>query len=151
MHCPCGSGLNYSDCCALFHNGQVAATPEQLMRSRYSAYVLGNLGEYLFQTWHPDTRGDLTIASLQNNNTDWKKLDVLSHQQNNNRGEVEFKAWYLEQGQLNCLHERSRFEHIGGQWLYLEGDIFASNAASVGRNDPCPCGSGRKFKKCCDR
>jgi uncharacterized protein YecA (UPF0149 family) len=21
----------------------------------------------------------------------------------------------------------------------------------VGRNDPCPCGSGKKYKKCCGR
>jgi preprotein translocase subunit SecA len=25
------------------------------------------------------------------------------------------------------------------------------NAKKVGRNDPCPCGSGKKFKKCCGK
>jgi uncharacterized protein len=29
------------------------------------------------------------------------------------------------------------------------GAIPAARALKVGRNDPCPCGSGKKFKKCC--
>ena len=29
------------------------------------------------------------------------------------------------------------------------GQVPVRHPAKVGRNDPCPCGSGRKFKKCC--
>lgn len=30
-------------------------------------------------------------------------------------------------------------------------ETFVREAPKVGRNDPCPCGSGKKFKKCCGR
>lgn len=29
--------------------------------------------------------------------------------------------------------------------------LRASEDSKIGRNDPCPCGSSRKFKKCCMR
>jgi uncharacterized protein len=28
---------------------------------------------------------------------------------------------------------------------------FRRNVPKIGRNDPCPCGSGKKFKQCCGR
>lgn len=31
----------------------------------------------------------------------------------------------------------------------LTGMPYVREAAKVGRNDPCPCGSGKKYKKCC--
>ena len=31
----------------------------------------------------------------------------------------------------------------------VRGETVRHTVAAVGRNDPCPCGSGRKFKKCC--
>lgn len=38
-------------------------------------------------------------------------------------------------------------------WLPQPDDLapFRRAAPKVGRNDPCPCGSGKKFKKCCGR
>ncbi len=30
-----------------------------------------------------------------------------------------------------------------------EGTPFKKPGAPLGRNDPCPCGSGKKYKKCC--
>lgn len=33
----------------------------------------------------------------------------------------------------------------------LDAPMPARHRAAVGRNDPCPCGSGRKYKQCCGR
>jgi len=35
------------------------------------------------------------------------------------------------------------------QAMVHTGEPFRRSDPKVGRNDPCPCGSGRKFKKCC--
>jgi len=38
------------------------------------------------------------------------------------------------------------------QWLpVMWGDFepVRRSEARIGRNDPCPCGSGKKYKKCC--
>ena len=66
--CPCGSSLFLAKCCGVLHAGQPAATPEQLMRSRYSAFMLG-LGEYLVHSWHPDYLNGLTAADLSSTDT----------------------------------------------------------------------------------
>ncbi|MFM4942348.1 YchJ family protein [Aeromonas bivalvium] len=150
--CPCNSTLPYANCCAPFHQGQAAPSARQLMRSRYSAFVLG-LGEYLVQSWHPDYLGDLTAAELSRQQTRWAGLEILATQggeASDEEGEVEFKAWFAEQGQHHCLHERSRFVRLAGRWVYTDGEQFAVDPRPLpGRNDPCPCGSGKKFKKCC--
>lgn len=143
--CPCGSDLLYSACCSPLHHGTIATSPEALMRSRYSAFVLG-LGEYLVATWHPDFLGDLDALTLSKQETLWDHLDILGSGEQGEQGWVEFRAWYREAGRLACLHERSRFVREAGRWRYTEGDIIPLRA---GRNDPCPCGSGKKYKKCC--
>ena len=53
--CPCGSGLATPACCGRWHAGVAAPSAEALMRSRYSAYVLG-LEPYLLASWHASTR-----------------------------------------------------------------------------------------------
>jgi SEC-C motif-containing protein len=120
------------------------------MRSRYSAFALGH-GAYLLQSWHPSTAPkelDMESSAV------WCGLDVLAaevDQENDNKGMVEFKAQYMNQGKIGTLHEVSRFVKEGGRWLYMDGDQQNSGAElqKVGRNEPCPCGSGKKFKKCC--
>lgn len=39
--------------------------------------------------------------------------------------------------------------HQGGVAITGKGKPFVHQADKTGRNDPCPCGSGKKFKKCC--
>lgn len=108
--CACGSTLAYADCCRPLHHGtRQAATPEELMRSRYSAYALG-LADYVFRTWHPRTRpDDVTLAD----NPTWTGLEVLSAHDDT----VEFRARH-ESGEL---HEVSRFEQRAGRWFYVDG------------------------------
>ena len=143
--CPCGSGLNYSECCAtLIELGVPAETAEQLMRSRFTAYVL-NKPDYLFQTWHSDTRPDL--SELANSPVKWDFLKVISANEATNRAEVEFLARGHADGHDVILHERSRFINEDEQWYYLDGEIFAQPS----KNGLCPCGSGKKFKRCCGK
>ncbi len=119
------------------------------MRSRYSAFVLG-LGEYLVHSWHPAHLGGLTAAELSRIDTHWDGLEIIASQggPQDETGMVEFKAWFLEGDKRHCLHERSRFVRYQGRWVYTEGEIDPL-PLKTRRNDPCPCGSGKKHKKCC--
>jgi SEC-C motif-containing protein len=143
--CPCGSGRALSACCGPLHAGKAAATAEALMRARYAAYVLGDTA-YLRATWHPDT-----CPQELGGPTRWLGLRVLhcdGGQAGDSEGTVEFVAAFREAGRVRQLHETSRFVHQGGRWLYVDGDL---QLRDVGRNEPCPCGSGRKLKHCCGK
>lgn len=124
--CPCGSGRPYPACCGRYHAGLLhcsAPTAEALMRSRYSAYVLG-LDDYLLQTWHGSTRP----AGLAPNppGLRWLGLEVRRHlQQDENHATVEFVARSRLAGRGQRLHETSRFVREEGRWYYLDGDIRA--------------------------
>ncbi len=145
--CPCDSGLDYAACCDGFHRGvELPATAEKLMRSRYSAYVLKH-SSYLHDTWHLSTRP--AALDISTDETLWLGLTILGCEQggeHDSEGRVEFVAHYRG-GQL---HEKSRFIREGGRWFYLDGAILPPVAVTKpGRNEPCPCGSGKKYKKCC--
>lgn len=122
------------------------------MRSRYSAFVVIDAG-YLLATWHPRTRPSGLELDGQ---PQWRHLEVLGSGQSADglSGWVEFAAHYQTPAGAACLRERSRFLREQGRWLYLDGSHHPSAPvppSRVGRNAPCPCGSGRKFKHCCGR
>ena len=147
--CLCGSGKTYERCCQPFlENGVEADHPEKLMRSRYVAYAKGGFGEYLLRTWFPATAKGQTAESLNQSNTEWLGLTVHSSGVDSNSGFVEFSASFKEEGELMEMHERSEFTFIAGRWFYIGGDV-SYKTRTVGRNEPCPCGSGKKYKKCC--
>jgi SEC-C motif-containing protein len=117
--CPCLSGLTYGECCAPFHRGEGAApTAERLMRSRYSAFVVGDAA-YLLRTHHPSTRP----ASLElDPNVRWYRLDILGRSLGgilDTQGEVEFRARYRFDGEAGDQHERSKFVRDRGAWSYV--------------------------------
>ena len=119
-NCPCLSGEQYVDCCGRFHSASArAATAEQLMRSRYSAFVLLD-SAYLLETWHPDTRpSELDLDT----GIEWRRLDIVSTQRGgplDNQGAVEFKAHFRQGGERGVHHETSRFIKAEGQWYYLD-------------------------------
>lgn len=124
-HCFCDSNKPFKQCCERFLNGSnVAKTPKQLMRSRYTAYALGNHGEYLLKTWVPEYAKGLTVASLSEKNHEWVKLEVLNSSQKADQGMVEFNAYYkLDDGSLEVLHEKSTFRRTNGRWYYVEGEV----------------------------
>lgn len=117
--CPCSSGTSYAECCGRLHRGAAAATAEELMRSRYSAFVVGD-EDYLFRTWHPRTRpDDLTLPT----DRDWTALVVLDTEaggEDDEAGVVEFEARYVSGGHAGMQHEVSRFERRRGAWVYVD-------------------------------
>ena len=149
-NCYCKSGKSYENCCAIFHQLQrKPETCEQLMRSRFSAFIL-QLGEYLFNTYHPDFRGQLTVEQLSEKSLNWCNLQIIDSKDEATTGFVEFKAWYILDGQLACHHEGSNFVKHQEQWFYCDGTIYPEQkSGKIARNMPCPCGSGKKYKKCC--
>ncbi|GAB2180341.1 YchJ family metal-binding protein [Denitratisoma sp. agr-D3] len=113
--CPCGSGQPYADCCGPCHQGTPAATAEALMRSRYSAYVLG-LADYLLATWHPDTRPP-HLDLEETPKPQWLGLEI----RHAGDDQVEFVARYKVNGRAHKLHELSQFRQVDGRWHYLSG------------------------------
>ena len=117
MRCPCLSGLPYAECCGLFHAGAAAPTAESLMRSRFSAFAVGD-ANYLLSTWHPSTRpDDLELDE----GLRWYRLDIIDRVAGgplDTEGIVEFEAFYkgTERG---SQRERSRFVREGKRWFYL--------------------------------
>ncbi|MCT7360531.1 YchJ family protein [Thalassolituus pacificus] len=145
--CPCGSGGLYGDCCKLLHAGQPAGSAEALMRSRYSAFVLG-LQDYLLSSWDVRTRpSDLPLDKT----TRWFGLTIHDAQQDEDAGSasVSFSARFCEGKDWFCLSEVSSFVLADdGFWRYVDGKA-EFQPLHPGRNDPCLCGSEKKFKKCC--
>lgn len=120
--CPCGSGQVLAACCGRFHAGVPAPDAESLMRSRYSAFVLG-LEDYLLATWHSDTRpAGLELDASPR--PQWLGLAIKAHTRlDDNHATVEFVARYKLNGRAFKLHETSRFERVAGRWLYVKGEI----------------------------
>jgi len=160
--CVCGSGKNAAACClALIEGRSLASSAEQLMRSRYTAYALGN-EEYLLQSWHASTRpqalnleGTLRWCGLKVLSTSSEKTSAVA----NNTAYVEFVAAFIDTttdaSQVGQMHERSRFLFADGRWFYVDGEQINSatkyHFSLPRRNDPCYCASGKKFKKCCGK
>ena len=152
--CCCGSGAEFDQCCGPILAGTPAKTPEALMRSRYSAYVLGNM-DHIDRTFAPEVVNDFDRAEAERTakEIEWLGLEVLNSSENGDKGKVEFSLRFRRDGQEFSQHEVSTFRRSEGRWLYVEGEVSANVAprhvVKVGRNDPCPCGSGKKYKKCC--
>jgi SEC-C motif-containing protein len=122
--CPCGSGLPFGECCQRVHTGAApAATAEALMRSRYSAFAVGD-SAYLRRSWHPSTRpANVTVDPAQR----WERLEILATTGGgllHPEGTVEFRAHYRTAAGRGVLHEISRFVREDGRWTYLDGAVI---------------------------
>lgn len=114
------------------------------MRARFSAFKLNELA-FLLDSWHPDTRPrDLSLGG----GPEWTSLQVLDCAAAADKGKVRFRAIHRDGPGWGHLEETSRFVKENGQWYYLDGQT-QSGAYRPGRNEPCPCGSGKKYKRCC--
>lgn len=157
MQCPCGSKKKLNDCCGTIINGRAAQTALELMRSRYVAYSLGE-AQYLYDTTHGRHREEYKIESIaqwSKENT-WTQLEIVSVEHgsvSDTRGVVEFRAYFTDSKDKSQVHhERSNFLKEKGKWFYLDGKMNPMEVditRKITRNDPCPCGSGKKYKKCC--
>jgi len=157
--CPCNSRRPYADCCEpIVAGARQAATAEELMRARYSAYARGAI-EFIISSTHPDRRSECDEKAITSwsRNSDWTSLEIVSTEDggiDDNEGKVEFIARYTEDRMKKTLHETGTFRRVDGKWHYVDGSIhppkpFIRGEGKVNRNDPCPCGSGKKYKKCC--
>lgn len=124
--CKCGSGRNYLACCGIYINGvKLPETPEQLMRSRYTAYATANI-DYIVKTMQgkPLEGYDREQSLIWAQSIVWQKLAVLNSTMQKDEGIVEFKAYYIDNGHEIILHEISEFERKNAQWYYVDGQIL---------------------------
>ena len=167
--CPCGLNSPYTDCCGpLIRGAGYADNAEDLMRSRYTAYTQKNW-DYLIATTHSSERSGIRRKTFEKwvKGVKWLKLEILGTKKGglaDDEGEVSFTAFYKEDDEEHALRETSKFLKENGRWTYSEKQStihrkvhdepqtpVKRGGPKVGRNDPCPCGSGKKFKKCCGK
>lgn len=158
--CACGSGLDYSACCQPYIEGTAqAGTAEALLRARYTAHAVTAV-DYIIDTTHPDSRNDVDREATRRwaERSEWLGLEVRSAEKggaDDRTGRIEFVANYRDaQGRRQAHHELAEFERLEDKWYFKDAvapamDPVRRSAPKVGRNDPCTCGSGKKFKKCC--
>ena len=145
-NCLCGLEQSYENCCGRFIDSKLSPeTPEQLMRSRYSAYVLKN-ERYILESWHTSTRPE--SLELANDSTQWEKLKIISSEGK----DVQFVAYFIQ----NTLNDKTTYaltevSHFVKEekWFYLNGDEVKT--VQLTKNMSCPCQSGKKYKRCCGK
>lgn len=152
--CPCSSEISYEQCCQPFVEEQsIPQTPEQLMRSRYTAYSQANIA-YIKKTMQGKPLMSFNEKEAQKwaSSVHWLGLKIINSSLiSEDKGFVEFIASFLKNKQINTISERSEFHKKNGSWFYVDGVNSEQNKtkqAKISRNTPCPCGSGRKFKNC---
>lgn len=169
--CPCQSGLEFANCCEPFLTGiAYPETAEKLMRSRYTAFAMVNV-DYLKKTLAPESQKDFDLPATREwaQSAEWQGLKILSTEKGlagDKTGMVEFTATYKYKNEALDHHETAQFKRDShGHWMFVDGDGHTHPAGEthhhhekpqtvvreepkIGRNDPCPCGSGKKYKKC---
>jgi SEC-C motif-containing protein len=155
--CPCGTGREFEECCGPLISGKPAPTAEALMRSRYSAFTRGNL-DYLRKTSGGEALLKFDRAELGRSlpGAEWLGLDIKAVEDGGKddiAGVVTFEVRFRQNGRIYKQTERSEFRRIDLAWRYCKGDVDLTSGqvhiAQIGRNELCPCGSGKKYKKCC--
>lgn len=156
--CHCGSKKELKNCCGPILSGsKMPETAEETMRARYSAYVTGNIS-FIEETHHSDTRKEFDPEGAKewSKKANWLGLQIKNVQNggpDDEEGNVEFIATYEMDGEEKNHHEYSTFKKENGKWYFHDGHVYGltieRQGPKVGRNDPCPCGSGKKYKKCC--
>ncbi len=160
--CPCCSGQEYADCCEPFISGTAAAeTAEQLLRSRYSAHAVGAV-DYIIATNHADTRDSIDRDATEKwaAESTWIGLDikqVSGGSSKDTQAQIEFVATYRDgRDRTQKHHELALFEQTDGAWFFKDAaapkqEQVRREGEKIGRNDPCSCGSEKKYKKCCGK
>lgn len=158
--CACCSGREYADCCEPIISGRSkAGTGVELMRARYTAYTLADI-DFLYKSSGPQVRKEFDEKSSREwaEKATWGGLEILATEgceEGDDAGTVEFVARYSMEGTEFRHRELAEFERVKGDWRFMDGvvkgpDPHRREAPKVGRNSSCPCGSGKKYKKCCE-
>lgn len=158
--CPCGSEQSFDKCCGPYLSGKAnPPTAEALMRARYTAYTKHDVG-FVERTNDPKHGEPFDVESAKKwaESAKWQGLEVVRTEQggeNDSRGKVEFIAKFKLEGEDQMHHEIGNFRKDGGVWYFVDGKTpgvtIRNEKPAPGRNDPCPCGSGKKYKKCCGK
>jgi SEC-C motif-containing protein len=157
-NCPCGSDKSFGACCEPFLNGKSnPPTAEALMRARYSAYTMADI-DFIERTMHSSARDEFNRENARKwaEESQWFGLEILNvigGKEDEAEGSVEFIATYSQKDERVTHHEVSTFRKEDGAWTFVDGRMvnrpLRRDQPKIGRNDPCHCGSGKKFKKCC--
>jgi SEC-C motif-containing protein len=155
--CPCGSGAAFASCCEPIIKGTRASeTAEELMRARYSAFVTHDI-DFIVASTHTHSRKEIDLDFIRewSETSTWRGLEIFETRHvNDNKAFVSFEARFTTPAGEDQRHrEKSLFERENGQWRFVTGDELKNPTVRYeiplpGRNDPCPCGSGKKYKKC---
>jgi SEC-C motif-containing protein len=155
--CPCGSGRDYDECCGPYISGTaLPPTAEALMRARYSAYAVHDIG-FIIDTCdrEENERIDEKETRDWSEKSKWLGLTITGTEKggaSDSEGVVTFEAAYERDGLRDTHREKARFKKQDGRWWYVDGEIAPVTVVratpKVGRNEPCPCGSGKKYKFC---
>lgn len=155
--CPCASGKTFVECCQPVIAGKrQAQTASELLRARYSAFVSADI-DFIVETHHPSTRDQVTRESIEEWSTgsEWRGLEIHSEDDGDDADTsiIMFTVRYDVDGVPQEHFERSIFHRDGGSWFFLNSDegkqeTIRREEPKVGRNEPCPCGSGKKYKRC---
>ncbi|TBR22778.1 hypothetical protein EPO15_07405 [bacterium] len=158
-HCPCGTEKAYAACCEPVITGKAPAkTAEALMRARYTSYVKANI-TFLEKTLAPEGRADFDRAASEKwaKESAWKGLTInflKDGAEDDETGVVNFTARFAQGADEYEHREIATFRKEKGAWVFVDGkapkpETVVKSGPDVGRNDPCSCGSKKKFKKCC--
>ena len=161
MKCPCTPDKEFAVCCEpIIQQKRKAVTAEELMRSRYSAYALGHV-DWIIESQSPDGRQfvDRTATEQWSKRATWHRMEVVGVEggaADDTEGFVDFKAYYTIAGEDITHHEVASFRKEDDTWYFVDGievkpRPFKRLEPKVGPNDPCTCGSGKKYKKCCGK
>ena len=126
------------------------------MRSRFTAHYVRDY-VHLHRTYLSTARLPY-VEETDAESLSWTRLVVRAHEPGAKpvTAFVDFSAYYEDGGAEHAIHEKSEFQRVDGTWYYVRavrsGPAPVKSAhPKVGRNDPCPCGSGKKYKRCCGR
>jgi len=156
--CLCGSGKPFASCCEPFLSGRATApTAEALMRARYTSYATGRI-DFIEKTHAPESRADFDRKASEKwaKESQWKGLSIVATKDggpSDAQGVVNFVARFTTGGKDYEHREIATFRQEKGVWWFVDGrtpkpETFTKSGPEIGRNDPCSCGSGKKFKKC---
>jgi SEC-C motif-containing protein len=155
--CPCGSGKPFGQCCEpIIRQQRVAANAEEVMRSRFTAHVLGDYA-HLHRTDLETAKQPYEPVQEEEGAVTWTRLEIHAHEPGPKPelAFVDFTAYFKDGDAERALDEKSEFQKVDGVWYYTRavrtGPRPIKAPPKVGRNDPCPCGSGKKYKHCCGR
>jgi len=157
--CYCGSDKEFTSCCEPFLNGEAnPPTAEACMRSRYSAFATSNI-DYIYKTIHPSRKEEFDSENIKEwaTQSTWDGLEIVAADRGgpeDDKGTVEFIAHYSIDNVSRTHHEVGQFRKENDLWYFVDGELvtpkpFKRDAPKISRNSPCPCGSGKKYKKCC--